>query len=202
MLQPQTGLFHESWAALLLALMVAIRRPENPWPAIFVGGLALMIRELTLPMILAMGGLALLEKRWREAAGWALIVVLFGIYMTLHAQWVSQVVLPDDPPSPKQKWIHLQSANFSLYASAPERTARRLVTRLERLRQVLAMNGKGRSLELTRPTEIFVFRDQRAFQPFEPIGPDGKPQPLGGYFIAHGDRNVIDQAQIDELMQL
>ena len=30
-----------------------------------------MIRELALPMILAMGGLALIEKRWREAAGWA-----------------------------------------------------------------------------------------------------------------------------------
>src|SRR5262245_29477766 len=80
---------------------------------------------------------------------------------------------PDDPPSPKQKWVHLQSANFSLYSSASEKTARRLVTRLERLRQVLARNGKDASLELTRPTEIYVFRDQRAFQPFEPIGPDG-----------------------------
>lgn len=116
MLQPQTGLFHESWAALLLALMVAIRRPENPWPAIFVGGLALMIRELALPMILAMGGLALLEKRWREAAGWALIVVLFGIYMTLHAQWVSQVVLPGDPPSPG--WSQMLGAQFALKSIA------------------------------------------------------------------------------------
>ena len=116
MLQPQTGLFHESWAALLLALMVAIRRPENPWPAIIVGGLALMIRELALPMILAMGGLALLEKRWREAAGWALIVVLFGIYMTLHAQWVSEVVLPSDPPSPG--WSGLLGAQFALKSIA------------------------------------------------------------------------------------
>ena len=98
---------------------------------------------------------------------------------------------PDEPPSPKEKWIHLESSNFSLYSSAPEKTARRLVTRLERLRQVLARNGKGASLELTRPTEIYVFRNQRAFLPFEPIGPDGKPQPLGGYFIPHGDRNVI-----------
>jgi hypothetical protein len=116
MLQPQTGLFHESWAALLMALMVAIRRPENPWPAILVGGMALMIRELALPMILAMGGLALLEKRWREAAGWALVVVLFGIYMTLHAQWVSQVVLPSDPPSPG--WSRMLGAQFALKSIA------------------------------------------------------------------------------------
>lgn len=116
MLQPQTGLFHESWAALLLALMVAIRKPENPWPAIVAGGLALMIRELALPMILAMGGLALIEKRWREAAGWALVVVLFGIYMTLHAQWVSQVVLPGDRPSPG--WSALLGAQFALKSIA------------------------------------------------------------------------------------
>jgi hypothetical protein len=116
MLQPQTGLFHESWAALLLALMVTIRRPENPWPAIFAGGLALMIRELALPMILAMGGLALLEKRWREAAGWALIVVLFGIYMTLHAEWVGEVVRPGDPASPG--WSRMLGAQFALKSIA------------------------------------------------------------------------------------
>ena len=116
MLQSQTGLFHESWAALLLALMVTIRRPENPWPAIFVGGLALMIRELALPMILAMGGLALLERRWREAAGWALVVVLLGIYMTLHAQWVSEVVRPSDPASPG--WSRMLGAQFALKSIA------------------------------------------------------------------------------------
>ena len=116
MLQPQTGLFHESWAALLLALMITVRRPDNPWPAIFVGGLALTIRELALPMILAMGGLALLEKRWREAAGWALIVVLFGIYMTLHAQWVSEVVRPGDPAS--QGWSRMLGAQFALKSIA------------------------------------------------------------------------------------
>ena len=116
MLQPQTGLFHESWAALLLALMVTIRRPDNPWPSIVVGGLALMIRELALPMILAMGGLALIERRWREAAGWALVVVLFGIYMTLHAQWVSEVVLPGDPASPG--WSKMLGLQFALKSIA------------------------------------------------------------------------------------
>ncbi len=116
MLQPQTGLFHETWAALLLALAIAIRRPENPWPAVILGGLALMIRELALPMILAMGGLALLEKRWREAAGWALVVVLFGIYLTLHAQWVGQVVRPEDLPSPG--WSGLLGIQFALKSIA------------------------------------------------------------------------------------
>ena len=116
MLQPQTGLFHESWAALLLALMIAVHRPDRFWPAVILGGTALMIRELVLPMILAMGGLALLGKRWREAAAWGLVVTLFGIYLTLHAQWVGQVVLPGDPPSPG--WSGLNGLQFAFKSIA------------------------------------------------------------------------------------
>jgi len=116
MLQLQTGLFHESWAALLLALMIAVHRPDRFWPAVILGGAALMIRELALPMILAMGGLALIEKRWREAAAWALAVTLFGIYLTLHAHWVSQVVLPGDPASPG--WSNMNGLQFALKSIA------------------------------------------------------------------------------------
>lgn len=116
LLQPVTGLFHESWAALLLALMVAVHRPDRFWPAVIAGGAALMIRELALPMILAMGGLALFHRRWREAAAWALVVTLFGIYVTLHAQWVSGVVLPTDPPSPG--WSRMLGLQFALKSLA------------------------------------------------------------------------------------
>lgn len=116
MLQPQTGLFHESWAALLLGMMIAVHRPDRFWPAVILGWAALMVRELALPMVLAMGGLALIEKRWREAAAWALAVTLFGIYLTLHAQWVSQVVLPGDPPSPG--WSGLNGLQFALKSIA------------------------------------------------------------------------------------
>ena len=116
MLQPQTGLFHESWAALLLALMVAVHRPNRFWPAVILGGAALMVRELALPMILVMGGLALIEKRWREAAAWALTVTLFGIYLTLHAHWVSQVVLPGEPASPG--WSGLNGLQFAFKSIA------------------------------------------------------------------------------------
>ena len=116
MLQPMTGLFHESWAALLLALMIALNRHERWWPAVVAGAAALMIRELALPMILAMGGLALIEKRWREAAAWAAVVAVFAVYFALHAQWVSEVVRPGDQAS--QGWSRMLGLQFSLKSIA------------------------------------------------------------------------------------
>jgi hypothetical protein len=116
MLQPMTGLFHESWAALLLALMIGIYRPERAWPAILAGAAALMIRELALPMILVMGALALFERKWREAAAWAAVVAIFGVYVTLHAHWVSQVVRPDDLSSPG--WSSMLGLQFALKSIA------------------------------------------------------------------------------------
>jgi hypothetical protein len=116
MLQPMTGLFHESWAGLLLALMVALRTRDRIWPALIAGGAALMIRELALPMILAMGGLALIERRWREAAAWAGAVALFAAYLAFHAHGVAGVVRPDDPVSPG--WLGLLGPQFALKSIA------------------------------------------------------------------------------------
>lgn len=116
LMQPMTGLFHESWTALLLGLMIAVYRPERYWPAVLLGGAALMVRELALPMILAMGGLALLERRWREAASWALVLTMFGIYLTLHANWISQVVMPGDLTSPG--WDKMNGLQFALKSLA------------------------------------------------------------------------------------
>jgi hypothetical protein len=139
LLQPQTGLFHESWAALLLALMVGLHRPGRIWPAVFLGGAALMIRELALPMILAMGGLALLEKQWREAAAWTFVVTLFGIYMTLHAQWVSEVVRAGDLASPG--WSRMHGVQFALKSIAKVTFGIRLPEMLAGVLLILSLFG-------------------------------------------------------------
>ena len=116
LMQPVTGLFHESWAGLLLALMIAIRRPGRAWPAIIAGGAALMVREQALPMILAMGGLALIERRWREAVGWLAVVIAFAAYMTIHAGWVAEVVRPGDLAS--QGWSSMLGLQFAMKSIA------------------------------------------------------------------------------------
>jgi len=139
LLQPTTGLFHESWAALLLALMIALHRPERWWPAIIAGGAALMIRELALPMILAMGGLALLEKRWREAAAWAAIVAIFAFYMMLHAQWVAEVVMAGDKASPG--WSQMLGLQFALKSIAKVTFGIRMPEALAAILLILSLFG-------------------------------------------------------------
>jgi tetratricopeptide (TPR) repeat protein len=103
----------------------------------------------------------------------------------------AEPAVPAELPPERVRWIHLESEHFSIYSSAPERTARELATRLERLRQVLAKLGGEDGLTPPRPTDIFVFRDERAWRPFRPLAPDGKPKELGAYFLSRADRNSI-----------
>ena len=114
LVEPVTGLFHESWAALLLALTVGLRRPGHAAWAIVAGAAALMIRETALPMVLAMGALALVERRWREAIGWASAVGVFALYLAWHAGQVASVIRPEDLASPG--WDGLLGFHFALKA--------------------------------------------------------------------------------------
>ena len=112
LVEPVTGLFHESWAALLMALSIGLRRPGHATPAIVAAGAALMMRETALPMVLMMGGMALIERRWKEALGWAVPVILFALYLAWHAHQVAAVLQPGDRPSPG--WQALLGLRFAL----------------------------------------------------------------------------------------
>ena len=96
---------HEVWAGTLIALSLALHRPGRAAWSIGVAALALSIRELALPYVLLMGALALWRRNWKEAAGWAGLVILFLIAMALHANAVADLVRPGDPGSPG--WLTL-----------------------------------------------------------------------------------------------
>lgn len=139
LVEPVTGLFHESWAALLMALMIGLRRPGHAAAAIVAGGLALLIRETALPMILAMGGLALIERRWREALGWAAVVALFAVALAAHAQMVASVVRSDDLASPG--WNALLGIRFTLTSFAAVSSANVLPRALAMIVIILSLFG-------------------------------------------------------------
>ena len=139
LVEPVTGLFHESWAALLMALMIGLRRPGHAAAAILVGGIALVVRETVLPMILVMGALALIERRWREAAGWTVVVLVFAAALFAHAQMVATVVRPGDLASPG--WNAMLGARFAISAFATVSSATALPAPLAAIVILLSLFG-------------------------------------------------------------
>jgi hypothetical protein len=111
---PTFLLFHEAWAAPLIALSLALRTPERYRASIIIGLLAVLVRELALPYLLLMGFVAACEKRWTEVLGWSIGVALAGVAIALHAQAVASVVLPADLGS--QGWNGM--AGWAFFVSA------------------------------------------------------------------------------------
>lgn len=91
---------HEVWAGTLIALSLALHRPDRWTGSVIAAALALAIRELALPYLLLMGAFALYRRNWREFAAWAIVFAIFAAAMAWHASEVAKVVLPSDPASP------------------------------------------------------------------------------------------------------
>jgi hypothetical protein len=107
--------FHESWAALLMALSIALRRPDRFAFSITAGLAAVLIRELALPFLVLMAALAVYEQSRREAAGWCSAVMVALLAQWLHATAVAAVVIETDAAS--QGWDGLGGWAFFLTAA-------------------------------------------------------------------------------------
>lgn len=92
----QWVLMHEVVAGALIALALALYRPERPWAAMAAVAAALAIRETVLPVAMLFGLFALIDRDWRAAGAWVAIGVAFAIGLALHAGAVAGVVRPDD----------------------------------------------------------------------------------------------------------
>lgn len=104
--------FHEVWAAVLIALSLAVRRPGNATAAIGLAAIAMLIRETSALYAGLMLLAAASERRWREAAGWALALALLAVVVGFHAQAVAQVVRPFDLASPG--WAGMLGFGFAV----------------------------------------------------------------------------------------
>lgn len=111
---PVATLFHESWAALLIALSLALHRADRVTPSLIIGVAAALIREFAVAYLVLMLCAAAYEGRWREAAAWLGAIGLFAVALTLHAQGVAGIVKPGDLVSPG--WN--MAAGWPLYVSA------------------------------------------------------------------------------------
>jgi hypothetical protein len=106
--------FSESWAGLLIALSLALYQPGRWWPSVAAALMAVMIRELALPYLLAMGLMAALAGQRREAYGWGIAVGVFGMALLGHAQAVDALTQVGDRVS--QGWNGQHGWSFFLFA--------------------------------------------------------------------------------------
>ena len=89
---------HEYWGGLFIAIALAIRMrwPRQWWWQAAAIACGLAIRELVLPYALLALVFAIAERRWREGAGWALVIAGFGAFMAWHAVEMRALVRPGD----------------------------------------------------------------------------------------------------------
>ena len=91
---------HDQWAGLLVTLALPLRG-GRAWPAaVACAAAALAIRELAIAFVLLALAFAVVERRWREAAAWAVLTAVFVAAMAWHAHMVADHVLPSDMQSP------------------------------------------------------------------------------------------------------
>ena len=125
--------FHESWAGLLIALSLGLRRPGVFGASVAVGLAAAVVRDLAVAYLLLMAAAALIERRWLETCAWSGAIAVMAVVLALHAQAVGAVVLPGDLVS--QGWNGQLGWPFYLAAVVktsfliifPERLAHALV---------------------------------------------------------------------------
>lgn len=90
-----------------------------------------------------------------------------------------------NPVQAKDKWIKVQSKNFTLISNANEKSVRQVATRLEQFRHVFSKLFPNLKFTTPVPTTVVVFKDDKSFSPFN-ISSN-----VAGYFQASDDVNYI-----------
>ena len=103
---------HELWAGLLISLSLAVHQSHRWWPSLLIALFALAVRELAAPYFLAMGALALLERRIGEAFAWLAGIAALAVALFIHASVLAPFVGPNDLASPG--WLGLHGWRFVL----------------------------------------------------------------------------------------
>jgi hypothetical protein len=103
---------HELWSGELIALSLALHDARR-WPfSLALALLAVSIRELAAPYLMAMAALALWERRPREAGAWILGIVAFGCALAIHAALLRPLIAAGDQASPG--WLSLGGWKYLL----------------------------------------------------------------------------------------
>jgi hypothetical protein len=105
----------EMWAGLLIGLSVCAYLRRRPMTGVIFGLLALFVRELSAPYCVVCTIVAVVNRRWREAAAWLCGASLYSVYYTWHFLQVRAHQLPSDLAQPSS-WMEFGGLRFLLSA--------------------------------------------------------------------------------------
>ena len=109
----------------------------------------------------------------------------------LAPEWAMTRQPPDIKiPSQKEKWLRVQSENFTINSNAGEKVAKLASANLERLRKTLALLTNATAVNAPVPTSIFLFKDNKSFKPYS-LRVRGRVPSISGYFFSQPDGNYI-----------
>ena len=99
------------WAGVLIALSVAAYGVGRSGWGVAAGVAAIFCRDLALPYGLLSLGIALVQRRWREAVGWTVGLLAWSAFFGWHAYQVGHWVAPD-AHAHAESWVQLNGAAF------------------------------------------------------------------------------------------
>jgi hypothetical protein len=103
----------EAWAGALMGISVSAYALERRAVGVTAGILAMFVRELVAPYTLVCAGVALAERRWREAAAWILGGIAYAVYYSIHLSAVWAHRLTTDLPG-EGSWVAWGGLSFLL----------------------------------------------------------------------------------------
>ncbi|HEV8158602.1 MAG TPA: DUF1570 domain-containing protein, partial [Pyrinomonadaceae bacterium] len=94
--------------------------------------------------------------------------------------------------SAKDEWVKIRSKNFQLVGNAAEKDIRRVAVKLEQFRETFRQLFTKVNFSSPVPTNVIVFKNDKSFRDFKPVGDDGKRTDwVAGYFLGGEDINYI-----------
>ena len=107
----------EIWAGVLIAISIFAYSADRWLLAVIIALLALFIRELAAPYVVACILLAFMRKRPRELLAWTIGLLLYAAYFAYHVSEVHAHVLPTDAPD-AIGWLRFGGLHFILTTAA------------------------------------------------------------------------------------
>jgi tetratricopeptide (TPR) repeat protein len=87
-------------------------------------------------------------------------------------------------------WVRVDTPNFVVFGEVGEKRTKEVAAEFERFREAIGRVLPGAVTSSAVPATVVVFDNQRTFAPYRPTF-NGKPVPLGGFFMGSESSNMI-----------